>query len=119
MKLPVLFLCVLLVASAALAGESENVQALEGGFSVKDFGAKGDGATDDTMAIQAAMDAAAIVGGRVHLPPAKYLVKGSLNVPAGVHVRGVADAPRFNAPMTGSIIQATWRSRDKFMLSTT
>lgn len=37
-------------------------------FSVKDFGAVGDGSTDDTTAIQDAINAAQLVGGRVYLP---------------------------------------------------
>lgn len=42
--------------------------------SVKDFGATGDGSTDDTVAIQAAMD----VGGRIYVPAGTYIVSSSL-----------------------------------------
>jgi len=46
-------------------------------FNVKDFGAKGDGQTDDTDAIQAAIDAAYKAGGgRVYLPTGEYRVSG-------------------------------------------
>ena len=76
-------------------------------FSVREFGATGDGRTDDTAAIQSAIDKAAEKGGNVYLPAGRYLVGGNLDVKPGVTVMGVHDAPvGFNAP-TGSIILAT------------
>ncbi|GAB3466185.1 M10 family metallopeptidase C-terminal domain-containing protein [Azotobacter salinestris] len=46
-------------------------------FNVKDFGALGDGISDDTAAIQAAIDAAhAAGGGTVYLPAGEYRVSG-------------------------------------------
>ena len=46
--------------------------------SVKTFGAVGDGTTDDTAAIQAAVTAAG-VGGRVYFPTGTYLVSSTIN----------------------------------------
>lgn len=44
-------------------------------YSVKDFGAKGDGKTDDTLAIQNAIDTVANKnGGAIYFPPGIYLV---------------------------------------------
>ena len=44
--------------------------------SVRDFGAKGDGVSDDTFAIQSAIDyVAGIGGGDVHIPSGVYVVK--------------------------------------------
>lgn len=55
---------------------------------VTDFGAKGDGATDDTNAFQTAIDSAAIQGGTVHIPTGNYKITQTLSVPAGVQLRG-------------------------------
>jgi len=60
------------------------------GISVRDFGAKGDGKTDDTAAFQKALDAAAQAGGGVvHAPRGNYYFAGHLNVPAAVTLKGV------------------------------
>ena len=46
--------------------------------SVKDFGAKGDGTTDDTSAIQAAINLACTYGGDVYLPAGTYKISAAL-----------------------------------------
>jgi hypothetical protein len=46
--------------------------------SVKDFGAKGDGTTDDTSAIQAAINLACTYGGNVYLPSGTYKISAAL-----------------------------------------
>lgn len=64
-------------AGTALAWKSETV------FNVKNYGAVGDGTTDDTTAIQAAIDAAKTAGGAtVLLPPGKYKTTATLNIKA-------------------------------------
>jgi len=53
-------------------------------FDVKAWGAKGDGAHDDTIPIQNAINAAAAIigkGGRVYFPPGQYYVTSVLTVP--------------------------------------
>ena len=48
--------------------------------SVKDFGAIGDGVTDDTVAIQAGIDAVSVGGGTLYFPVGTYLVSSSLTI---------------------------------------
>ena len=43
-----------------------------GRYNVKDYGAVGDGTTDDTAAVQSAVTAALATGGTVYFPPATY-----------------------------------------------
>lgn len=71
------------------------------------LGARGDGVSDDTAALQAALDRAGASGGRVILPPGKYLVAGSLRVPPGVLLEGALDSPVWSEPLRGSIVLAT------------
>ena len=81
--------------------------AMEAAISVITAGAKADGVTDDTAAIQKALDQAGTTGGRAWLPPARYLVKGSLHIPPGVTLQGVMESPVWTQPLNGSIILAT------------
>jgi len=53
---------------------------------VRDFGAKGDGATKDTRAIQAAIDKASAMGGTVVIPPGRY-VSGTLHLRSNLTLR--------------------------------
>ncbi|WP_328657859.1 right-handed parallel beta-helix repeat-containing protein [Streptomyces sp. NBC_00334] len=52
-------------------------------LNVKDFGAKGDNVTDDTAAIQAALDAC-LMGGIVYLPAGGYRTSAPLTIPPAV-----------------------------------
>lgn len=59
-------------------------------FSVADFGARGDGQSDDTAAFQSALDAAARAGGGVvYAPRGTYFFAGHLNVPSAVTLKGM------------------------------
>lgn len=86
-----------------LTGIPGQLQAIfPAGISVKQFGAVADGVTDDTAAIQAAIDYVESItygpgsgigdtistGGVVHVPVGYYLIRGTLNVPAQVNLIG-------------------------------
>ena len=89
-------------------------------LSVKDFGAKGDGVTDDTAAIKLAL--AAGVG---YFPRGTYLTTGDFTIPAGldIHGRGESTVIKCNTLTNGStgyrIFHATavsnWTVRDLTM----
>jgi hypothetical protein len=87
MQISVWMIALLMVALFAVSAESQNLPNL---YNVREFGAKGDGVTDDTAAFQAALDKAGKEGGGVvHAPRGNYLFKGHLNVPNAVTLQGI------------------------------
>jgi len=62
---------------------------------VRWFGAVGDGATDDTAAIQAALDESTAANPtHIHLPPGTYKVTDELVIPDGAHGTRISGAGR-------------------------
>jgi polygalacturonase len=66
-------------------------------FTVRGHGARGDGRTKDTRAIQAAIDAAAPAGETVLFPPGEY-VSGTLRLRSGITLRLDAGATLLASP---------------------
>ncbi|NIM81419.1 MAG: hypothetical protein GTN53_24520 [Candidatus Aminicenantes bacterium] len=76
-------------------------------INVCDFGAKGDGVTDNTPYFQQALDSLKEKGGIVFVPSGHYLVNGTLTVPPGVTLEGTFR----NAPprsLAGSVLLAVF-----------
>lgn len=73
--------------------------------SVRDYGARGDGMTDDTAAFAAAMRAVS-VGGTVSVPVGNYRIKTHLVVPPGVTLEGVWRIPTAFTQHQGSTLLA-------------
>ncbi|WP_342416270.1 glycosyl hydrolase family 28-related protein [Paenibacillus sp. FSL R10-2782] len=49
-------------------------------INVKEFGAKGDGVSDDSAAFQSAVDAVIQVGGTIYVPVGRYVLKTRVNI---------------------------------------
>jgi polygalacturonase len=75
-----LFFAVALAANAAVppAATTPVVSGIKNVFNVRDSGAKGDGTTKDTAALQKALDACAAAGGGEVFVPAGHYLTGSL-----------------------------------------
>ncbi|MGA7928083.1 MAG: glycosyl hydrolase family 28-related protein [Candidatus Sulfotelmatobacter sp.] len=85
---------VILLFWTLCAGSATIVRAVCIGASVNSFGAKGDGHTDDTAAIQSAINAAASAGGgSVVFNVARYYTTGTFIVPQGVVLCGTIEGP--------------------------
>lgn len=84
---------------------------LKESISVKDFGATGDGSTNDAAAISAALTAAS--GKELYFPPGTYVIGSQLTVPSKTRLRGAghgASVIKLSASFpaaTGAIVNAT------------
>jgi hypothetical protein len=101
MRLTTLVYLLLAVPLCAPAQAAEEVN-------VRDFGAVGDGVTDDTTAIQTAITVAGTAGGGVvHLPLGSFRFT-NLTIPANITLRGVGlDSTYLKTSTSGTAIQLT------------
>ncbi|CAN5431157.1 hypothetical protein BH10ACI1_BH10ACI1_16610 [soil metagenome] len=61
-----------------------------GFYNIKDFGAVGDGRTDDTVAIKSAFAfVASHNGGQVTFPEGEYMVSSPITLPSGIVIQGI------------------------------
>ena len=69
------------------------LEAVVPALNVKDYGAKGDGTTDDTTAIQAAIDAANTAGGgTIYFPSGDYKTDSQVTLQSDIELRGDMNA---------------------------
>jgi hypothetical protein len=87
-----------LFSASALGAQTSSTE--HGLLDARTFGATGDGKTDDTAALQRAIDAAAASSGGVFLPPAVYLTR-ELHVRAGTALIGI---PAWNYSFGGGTV---------------
>ena len=85
------------MSQLSAAAEGSDCPSKNSVFNVRDFGAKGDGKTSDTAAIQSALDAAGKIQGTVYFPAGKYVCAKlklppnttMLAEPQGLYIRGL------------------------------
>ena len=75
-----------------------------GEFNVLDFGAVGDGKTDNTSAFQRALAAAEGMGGTVRIPPGQFRFDGTIAIPAGTTLEGSWRGPHYPDPHKGTML---------------
>ncbi len=66
-------------------------------LNIKDYGAVGDNIADDTVAVQAAIDACAVAGGEVYTPPGNYRLTATVWLRTGVTITGDGFASTYKA----------------------
>jgi len=87
-------------------------------FNVRDFGAVGDGSTDDSSAVSSAFDALATNGsGCVYFPTGRYLIKSTVTVANADHigpfsVRGVGPSSVLLWPTDEDLLVFDTSSKD-------
>ncbi len=92
---------------AIRAGDPGPQRLSTSGLNVRDFGAIGNGKSDDASAFAAAMkEAAAGGGGLIAVPRGNYLIQGTLDVPENVTLEGVFRAPTARTQNRGSTLLA-------------
>ncbi|MGB9877404.1 MAG: glycosyl hydrolase family 28-related protein [bacterium] len=105
MRKVLVFFSLLFLLKLAVAKEAKIVSE-KGILNVLDFGAKGDGKSDDTQAFQKALDEAGKKGGIVFVPAGNYLIKSHLIVPPNVTLEGTFKAPPTTSLGYGSTLLA-------------
>lgn len=71
---------------------------------VKDYGAAGDGVTDDTEAVSAALASIPDTGATLYFPPGTYLISAAFSIAKPVRICGMATIRQTTTAIEGSFI---------------
>ncbi len=95
-------------AASSYAADQSNPPSTFAGNQVnaRQLSAKGDGSTDDTKAVQAALEDARTNGPVCYLPPGVYRLNGALTVPAGVTLCGASGGVPHSEHPIGAVLLA-------------
>jgi|GEM_PF-637203 len=88
------------------------------GVSVKDFGAKGDGVTNDTAAIQKAINEASSKNVTLTIPAGTYVVASQLEVKNNTRISGYG-ATLYMAPQQSAVANILWSNPDAYITNVT
>ena len=91
---------------AGVANEGERASGASGRVNARDHGAIGDGTSDDTAALQKALQAAETQGPICFVPPGRYRLSGSLIVPPGVTLQGASGGVPHSEHPIGTVLLA-------------
>ncbi|AWW25436.1 glycosyl hydrolase family 28-related protein [Acetobacterium carbinolicum] len=86
--------------------------------SVKDFGAKGDGISDDTLAIQKAINEASSKNVTLLIPAATYVVTSQLEMKNNTKISGYG-ATLYMAPQQSTVANILWSNPDSYISNVT
>ena len=97
---------ILSVPRAIYAEKAGSVEGGKRGLYVTDFGAKGDGSTDDTEAFERALDSAFISGSKIIVPSGIYRLTSTLIIKDGISLigEGMGSDP-LQTPYNGSLLR--------------
>ena len=93
-----------------LAQQIASLTGMHGIKRLTDYGAVGDGTTDDTAAIKAALTACA--GDTLYVPPGTYLFSETLDIESGTRIIGFGATSKFKLANTFSLTPYPWRTGD-------
>ena len=105
---------ILSVPRALYAERAGSISGQRFGLNVKDFGATGDGSTDDIAAFELALDSAKVLGSKLFVPAGLYRITRTLVIEDGVSLIGEGSGnDPLETPVNGSLL---WYEGDAFAI---